>query len=108
MPIAQVIPNEPQVSFLHGKKIFAFMKQYLEQIRKKPSMKVESEMLSQDFRDGMRTILNDVDERYYRIFDASTVGHELGHTLWMTLDTESKMNVTGNFKNVEEWKATAG
>jgi hypothetical protein len=38
----------------------------------------------------------------------STTGHEFGHTLWLDSDTEMRMNGTGNFKNVEEWKATTG
>ena len=51
-------------------------------------------------------IQNDA-KKYFEIYDIETIGHEFGHTLWLDLDTESVMNTTGNFKNIEEFKATA-
>ncbi|HSR74577.1 MAG TPA: invasion protein CiaB, partial [Sulfurovum sp.] len=45
---------------------------------------------------------------WHEIYDISTIGHEYGHILWIDRDTESKMNATGQFKNIEEFKATAG
>ena len=50
-------------------------------------------------------IQNDA-KRYFKIYDIETIGHEFGHTLWLDLDTENLMNETGNFKNIEEFKAT--
>ena len=45
---------------------------------------------------------------WQEIYDISTVGHEYGHILWIDSDTETKMNGTGQFKNIEEFKATSG
>lgn len=43
------------------------------------------------------------------MYDIATIGHEFGHTLWLTPNTEILMNKnTGLFKNIEEFKATAG
>jgi len=73
MPMAQVIPNENIVSFNHGKKVFAFMKQYLDQNRTKPRMRIEAEMLSDELRKRSAEIYEDKDERFYKIYDISTV-----------------------------------
>jgi hypothetical protein len=45
---------------------------------------------------------------WQEIYDISTIGHEYGHILWIDSDTETKMNASGQFKNIEEFKATAG
>jgi hypothetical protein len=52
-------------------------------------------------------ILED-DNLFYKIYDVETIGHEFWHTLWLTKNTEILMNKkTWNFKNIEEFKATA-
>ena len=45
---------------------------------------------------------------WHQVYDISTIGHEYGHILWCDEQTESVMNKTGNFKNIEEFKATTG
>jgi len=45
---------------------------------------------------------------WHKIYDITTIGHEFGHILWMDSDSETLMNKTGNFKNIEEFKATTG
>ena len=45
---------------------------------------------------------------WHELYDISTVGHEYGHILWIDSDTETKMNLSGQFKNIEEFKATTG
>jgi hypothetical protein len=45
-------------------------------------------------------------DKFIRVYDITTIGHEFGHILWVDKDSEVKMNVSGMFKNVEEFKAT--
>ena len=45
---------------------------------------------------------------WHKVYDISTIGHEYGHILWMDSDTETMMNRSGVFKNIEEFKATTG
>lgn len=52
-------------------------------------------------------IIQNDEKKYFKMYDIETIWHEFGHTLWLDLDTESVMNETGNFKNIEEFKATA-
>ena len=105
---AQVVPNDEQVSREHGKKIFAFPSQVLQGARAKPFLAITREFLGQDFLDKERTILFHHEDLWRQIYDISTVGHEYGHILWMENDTEQRMNKNGQFKNIEEFKATTG
>ncbi len=107
LPSAQVIPNDNIVSASHGKKIFSFAKNRLEEERAKPKMQLIEEMLSQNILYKNQAIIAS-DSLFYGVYDVSTIGHEYGHTLWLESDTESVMNTSGNFKNIEEWKATTG
>ncbi|MDQ7008682.1 MAG: invasion protein CiaB [Candidatus Gracilibacteria bacterium] len=105
---AQVVPNDEVVSEKFGKKIFAFPKMVLESKKKAPLMKLTKEILDENLLENYLKILED-DKLYFDIYDVETIGHEFGHTLWLTKDTEILMNKkTGNFKNIEEFKATAG
>jgi hypothetical protein len=45
---------------------------------------------------------------WHDVYNITTIGHEYGHILWLDHDTERVMNKTGNFKNIEEFKATTG
>jgi hypothetical protein len=45
---------------------------------------------------------------WHKVYDITTIGHEFGHILWCDDETESVMNKTANFKNIEEFKATTG
>ncbi len=103
---AQVVPNDEIVSEKFGKKIFAFPKMVLESKKKAPLMKLTKEVLSEDLLKDYLAIL-DNDKLFFQIYDIETIGHEFGHTLWLTKTTEIEMNKkTGNFKNIEEFKAT--
>lgn len=108
LPSAQVIPNDPEVSKKYGKKIFAFPEHILMRMRARPEMQHKSMMISKNLRDKKKAIIHGDPEIFYKLYDIETIGHELGHTLWLEWDTEVKMNTTGNFKNIEEWKATTG
>jgi len=105
---AQVVPNDDEVSKIHGKKIFAFPKYVLEAQRTAPKMKLDSTMISETILSKYRAFLDGSDENYYKIYDIETIGHEFGHTLWLTPGSEIKMWQTGLLKNIEEFKATAG
>ena len=105
---AQVVPNDDEVSKIHGKKIFAFPKYVLEAQRSAPKMKLDSEMIGEEILEKYRTFLDGTDDNYYKIYDIETIGHEFGHTLWLTPGSEIKMWATGLLKNIEEFKATAG
>lgn len=42
------------------------------------------------------------------MYEVTTIGNEYGHILWLDEDSESIMNKSGVFKNIEEFKATMG
>jgi hypothetical protein len=104
---AQVLPNDNIVSAAHGKKIFSFAANTLATERAKPQMQLMHEMVDAELLERDRTIVGD-ERLFYHVYDISTIGHEYGHTLWLEHDTEMRMNDGGNFKNIEEWKATMG
>jgi hypothetical protein len=103
---AQVVPND-EVASQKGKKIFAFADKILEIAKAKPKMKINHEVFGEEFMNKQYAILHNPDI-WYRIYDITTIGHEFGHILWLDSDSETRMNISGAFKNVEEFKATAG
>ena len=105
---AQVVPNDEQVSSELGKKIFAYADFVMESKRSKPIMKLSVETLGEAFVKKQKSLLDNEPELWHELYDISTVGHEYGHILWIDTDTETKMNASGQFKNIEEFKATAG
>jgi len=105
---AQVVPNDEQVSAELGKKIFAYADFVMESKKSKPIMKLSVETMGEDFVRTQRALIDTNPDLWQEIYDISTVGHEYGHILWIDSDTETKMNGTGQFKNIEEFKATSG
>ncbi len=105
---AQVVPNDEQVSAELGKKIFAYADFVMESKKSKPIMKLSVETMGEDFVKKQKDLMENEPKLWQEIYDISTVGHEYGHILWIDADTETKMNGTGGFKNIEEFKATAG
>ncbi|MFA7571922.1 MAG: invasion protein CiaB [Sulfurimonadaceae bacterium] len=105
---AQVVPNDEIVSKDEGKKIFAFSDEILQTSRAKPFLKLSQEIFGQEFLTQDRNFLFKEDTKWHQVYDITTIGHEYGHILWCDDETESAMNKTGNFKNIEEFKATTG
>jgi len=105
---AQVVPNDETVSTELGKKIFAYADFVLESKKSKPIMKLSVETFGEDFVQQQRALAENKPDLWHEIYDISTIGHEFGHILWIDTDTETAMNTTGQFKNIEEFKATAG
>lgn len=105
---AQVVPNDEKVTEEEGKKIFAFSDRVLENIRNRPRMKIDSEIFYSEFLAKEKELIFERSEAWHKVYDISTIGHEYGHVLWLDSDTETLMNKTGNYKNIEEFKATAG
>ncbi len=105
---AQVVPNDEQVSAELGKKIFAYADFVMESKKSKPIMKLSVETMGESFVRTQRALIDTNPDLWQEIYDISTVGHEYGHILWIDSDTETKMNGTGQFKNIEEFKATSG
>ncbi len=105
---AQVVPNDEQVSTELGKKIFAYADFVLQSKIAKPIMKLSVEVMGEAFVRTQRTLAKEQPELWHKIYDISTIGHEYGHILWIDSDTETAMNATGQFKNIEEFKATTG
>lgn len=108
LPSAQVVPNDMEISKEEGKKIFAFADMVLNTYREKPFTKFGYSVYPKDFVDEGRKFLFNETETWHKIYDLETIGHEYGHILWLDDDTETAMNKTGNFKNIEEFKATMG
>lgn len=108
LPSAQVVPNDEVVSKESGKKIFAFPDAVSQSRRNRPFLRFSREVFGQEFLTRQRKILFNDEDLWFRIYDVSTIGHEYGHILWVDQDTEPLMDHGGNFKNVEEWKATTG
>ncbi len=105
---AQVVPNDENVSSEMGKKIFAFADSILEAQRAKPTMKITQVIFGDEFIKEQKELLFNKPDIWHKIYDITTIGHEFGHILWMDKDSETLMNKTGNFKNIEEFKATTG
>jgi len=105
---AQVVPNDEKVSVELGKKIFAYADFVMESKKSKPIMKLSVETMGEAFIKTQRELIDTYPKLWQEIYDISTVGHEYGHILWIDSDTEMKMNGTGQFKNIEEFKATSG
>lgn len=105
---AQVVPNDEFVSHKAGKKIFGFADNIYESIKAKPFMKISSVIFDKKFLKKERELLFQKPELWHKIYEITTIGHEFGHILWMNEDTEVKMNKSGVFKNIEEFKATSG
>ena len=105
---AQVVPNDEQVSAELGKKIFAYADFVMESKKSKPIMKLSVETMGEAFVKKQKALVDNEPELWHEIYDISTVGHEYGHILWIDSDTETKMNGSGQFKNIEEFKATSG
>ena len=105
---AQVVPNDEVVSLEEGKKIFAFSDEILQTSRAKPFLKLSREIFGQELLTRDRMFLFNETTSWHQVYDISTIGHEYGHILWCDEQTESVMNKSGNFKNIEEFKATTG
>jgi hypothetical protein len=105
---AQVVPNDEIVSKEEGKKIFAFSDNILDSLKSKPFLKIQDKIFGKEFMDHERALVFKMAPLWYRVYEAATVGHEYGHILWLDNDTESRMNGSGVFKNIEEFKATCG
>lgn len=105
---AQVVPNDEIVSSECGKKIFAFVNFVYESVKSKPFMKLSSEIFSKEFLDFGREILFKKPDIWKKVYEISTIGHEFGHILFIDSDTENIMNKGGEFKFIEEYKATTG
>jgi len=105
---AQVVPNDEQVSAELGKKIFAYADFVMASKKAKPIMKLSVETMGEAFVKKQKALIDNDPELWQELYDISTVGHEYGHILWIDSDTETKMNGTGQFKNIEEFKATSG
>ena len=71
-------------------------------------MQLSVEMMGLDFVKEKRDLAKNNPDLWQEIYDISTIGHEFGHILWIDGDTEMLMNDTGQFKNIEEFKATTG
>lgn len=105
---AQVVPNDETVSQELGKKIFAFSDNILDSLRAKPFLKINQQVFGKAFMDAEREIIFHQAPLWHQVYEVSTIGHEFGHILWMDHDTETRMNQSGVFKNIEEFKATTG
>ncbi len=105
---AQVVPNDEQVSSELGKKIFAYADFVRRSQIAKPVMELTVETFGEEFVLARRSLAAKAPDLWHRIYDISTIGHEFGHILWIDSDTESAMNGSGQFKNIEEFKATTG
>ena len=72
-------------------------------------MKLDAEVIHPELLKKHDDFLHGSDEAFYKMYDIETIGHEYGHTLWLTPSSEVIMNKkTGLFKCIEEFKATAG
>ena len=105
---AQVVPNDEFVSTNCGKKIFAFVNFVYESAKARPFMRLSGEIFTLDYLNFGREILFKKPQIWRRVYEISTIGHEFGHIFFIDADTEARMNRSGLFKLIEEYKATAG
>lgn len=104
---AQVVPNDETISQKFGKKIFYYPIRIWRLANAKPKMLLESQVFPLDFLVRYYTNLKSKDF-FINIYEISTLGHEFGHILWVEDNSELIMNSSGEFKNIEEFKATTG
>ena len=93
---------------IFAKKIFAFVDFVYQSSKAKPFMKLASEIFDKEFLDYGREILFNNEKIWKQVYEISTIGHEFGHILFMDSDSENLMNIGGEFKFIEEYKATTG
>jgi len=105
---AQVVPNDEEVSKELGKKIFAFADNILDIQRAKPFLKIDKIIFGEEFLRKERELIFKKENLWHKVYEISTIGHEFGHILWLDSDSEIRMNKSGVFKNIEEFKATTG
>ncbi len=105
---AQVVPNDERISAQWGKKIFAYPDFVMEAKKSKPTMQISVEFLGIDFMRAQKEFIKKHPKLWYEVYTITTIGHEYGHILWVDKDTEKVMNRSGQYKNIEEFKATAG
>lgn len=105
---AQVVPNDEIVSKERGKKIFAFVDFIHKSSKARPFSKLSAEIFSKDFLDYNRNILFCEPEVWKKVYEITTIGHEFGHIFFIGEDTENAMSAGGEFKFIEEFKATSG
>ena len=105
---AQVVPNDEQVSKEEGKKIYAFSDNILDSLRAKPFLKIQNKIFGKEFMDSERDLVFKKPKMWHKVYEITTIGHEYGHILWLDNNTETHMNQSGVFKNIEEFKATTG
>jgi len=105
---AQVVPNDEAVSKEEGKKIYAFSDNILDSLRSKPFLKIQNKIFGKEFMDRERELVFKKPDMWHKVYEVTTIGHEYGHILWLDNDTETHMNQSGVFKNIEEFKATTG
>lgn len=105
---AQVVPNDETVSGECGKKIFAFTSHIRMAGLARPFMRLSAEIFPAEFLQFNRRILFTRPALWKAVYNASTIGHEFGHILFIGTDTEQSMNASGEFKFIEEFKATSG
>ena len=105
---AQVVPNDEIVSKEEGKKIYAFSDNILDSLRAKPFLKIQNKIFGKEFMDFERELVFKKPALWHKVYEVTTIGHEYGHILWLDNDTETHMNQSGVFKNIEEFKATTG
>ncbi|MCH5323428.1 MAG: invasion protein CiaB [Helicobacter sp.] len=105
---AQVVPNDESVSAKFGKKIFYFPDRVWSLACAKPFMLLSSKTFCEEFLDFNRNLLFFRKNDWYKVYEITTIGHEFGHILWVDSESELKMNQSGHFKNIEEFKATMG
>lgn len=105
---AQVVPNDETVSAECGKKIFAFTDHIRAASMARPFMRLSAEIFPGEFLDFNRRVLFAKPALWTKVYNASTIGHEFGHILFIGEQTEKMMNKSGEFKFIEEYKATTG
>ena len=105
---AQVVPNDEFVSTNCGKKIFAFVNFVYESAKARPFMRLSGEIFEPHYLNFGREILFKKPQIWRRVYEISTIGHEFGHIFFIDADTEARMNRSGLFKLIEEYKATTG
>jgi len=88
---AQVVPNDEQVSTELGKKIFAYADFVMASKKSKPIMRLSVEIMGEEFVNKQKRLIETEPILWHKIYDISTIGHEFGHILWITKDTELKI-----------------
>jgi len=75
LSLAQVVPNDLEISNIYGKKIFGFSDTALKQARETPFTKLAKEVFEEDYiNESRKNFYLMKTEKWHKVYDLETIG----------------------------------